>query len=178
MVGRDLETHPVPAPAACRQLRLPGPEHLQCLGSSASLPRAKHFLLISCLISLSFCLMPFPLVLSQSDCVKSYFPSCSSAPFKYWKAAMRLCLLHVEQAQLPQTSFIAEVFQPLSILVASSEPIKQLRVFLVLGEGQLGFNWNYFLQYFSKSRHLCLTETSWIPRGDEWKLCSSPSSLS
>lgn len=122
----------------------------------------------------------------------------------YRKAAMRPCLLHAEQAQLPQTSFIAEVSQPTEhpcgllwthtktapcLSCAGGSPaVLQLEASYLsascfgnyithhTGRTLRSTVFNYFFQYFSRSRHLCLTQTSWIPKGDEWKLCSSPSS--
>ena len=57
----------------------------------ASPPLGKNSLLTTKLNFPSFSLKPFPLVLSLSTRAKNHSLSCSSAVFKYWKAAMRSC---------------------------------------------------------------------------------------
>ena len=101
-VGGDLEDHLVPShgqgcppPAQAGQGPIqPSLEHHQGWGTHSSLgsnagphhPPSKKFLLIldsSNLSVPSLSLKPFPLVLSLSECVKSWCPSFLSAPFKY-----------------------------------------------------------------------------------------------
>jgi len=105
--GACLEDPLFPAPTrpGAQSPIQPGPE---CLQAPSAL-WAKNFLLMS---NLSFSLKPFPLVLSLSAHIKSQFPSCLYAPFKYWGAAVRAPQsLQAERAHLPQPFFIWEVLQ-------------------------------------------------------------------
>lgn len=75
LVGRDLETPLVPAPAVCclptAQAAQPSPEHLQLSGQQClTAPQAMDFLLISNLNFPSFCLMLFPGPVTIRPCKK------------------------------------------------------------------------------------------------------------
>ena len=87
---------PPPAQAAHGPIQ-PGLKHLQGWGTTASLgscasasPPSQWKTSLTYNLNLpSFSFKPLPLILSQSEHVKSQFSSCSQAPFKYWKDAER-----------------------------------------------------------------------------------------
>ena len=111
-VGRDLKTHQVsipllqswwptasssirsgcPGPYATWPWTLPRMVHPQPLwaafSSNSPLTQWKTFPLTSNLHLPSFSLKPFCLVLSLTNHVRIWFPSCLQSPFKYWKAVM------------------------------------------------------------------------------------------
>ena len=157
-VGGDCRAHPVPTSChglvASHQLRLPRAPYnptlstsgdgapTASLGSTAPVPDlwVKNLFFTSNLHLPSVRMKPFPIVLSLSDCVKSWFPLLLlSSPQVLWgrsEVSLQPSLPQAKQAQLPQPVFTGDVLQPSEHLRGPPlDPLQQPCILLVLELG-------------------------------------------